>query len=68
MPKLSLQNSIFENTNGMTVFLVFGFPEEHSNSEQVLGVYASEEEAYEVSLGITGGYVVPAVVGQRLEM
>lgn len=41
---IKLKTLMFEAT-GMTVYLLFGYPESDSNSAQVMGVYASDMEA-----------------------
>lgn len=64
---IKLKTLMFEAT-GMTVYLLFGYPDEYSNSAQVVGVYASDAEAKKVGQTMEGSYVIPAIVGQPLTM
>lgn len=64
---IKLKTLMFEAT-GMTVYLLFGYPESDSNSAQVMGVYASDMEAKKAGRTVEGSYVIPAVVGQPLEI
>jgi hypothetical protein len=64
---IKLKKLMFEAT-GMTVYLLFGYPDNYSNNAQVLGVYGSDAEAKKIGQNIDGSYVVPAVVGQSLEL